>query len=84
MIGGRGVMVVVNNLNLAEIAEQMSVQLTHDEMFAFVRYLDESVADWDFTSKLMDHYGSDELRAKRRREHDGQDHERDPLDLMQK
>lgn len=42
-------------------AEDLAYQLETDEALAFVKLLDESRGDWDFTLALCDHF--DKLRA---------------------
>jgi hypothetical protein len=44
------------NVDKNDLIKSMDMDLTHDEIFEFIKDLDLSIADWDFTLRLCDYF----------------------------
>ncbi len=44
------------NVTLEDIAENISVYLSHEEIIEFIKRLDRDMEDWDATVELMEYF----------------------------
>ena len=54
---------IYSRVSLTEILEILTDRLDPDELFEFIKMLDLSVADWDFTQKLSFYFNEEVERC---------------------